>query len=343
MSTGYVYHPIYLQHETGEHPERPDRLTSIHDALRGEGLLDLLQPIEPREATLEELLAVHTEQHVRYVEQVARSGGGYMDPDTVVSTRSYDAALMAAGGAIRAVEAVLDGKVSNAMALVRPPGHHATTNRAMGFCLFNNVAVAARAVQKTFGLGRILIADFDVHHGNGTQDAFQADDSVLYYSTHEYPHYPGTGFYDETGTGKGEGYTVNVPLPAGVGDHGYRRAFEEILVPVARRFGPELIIVSAGYDAHWADPLAMMQLTVTGFGTLAGVLKSLAAELCGGKIVACLEGGYHLRALAYSVVATLSVFMGHDFDDPLGSGHRSRAEPDIDALLTTIRRIHKLG
>ena len=341
MATGYIYDPIYLEHRTGEHPERPERLMAIMDALRDEGALGLLTSIRPRDATRDEVLAVHTAALIDRIEKVAHTGGGYLDPDTIVSPRSFDAALMAAGGAIAAVEAVMSGEVDAAMALVRPPGHHATPNRAMGFCLLNNVAVATKAAQNVHSLKRVLIVDFDVHHGNGTQGVFDADDSVLYFSTHEYPHYPGTGFYDETGTGMGRGCTVNIPLPAGVGDNGYERSFDEILVPTARRFAPELIMVSAGYDGHWADPLAMMRLSVTGYGTLVSVLTSLARELCGGRLVLCLEGGYHLKALAYSVVATLSVLAGRPFKDPLGPA--GGIEPDISSLLQTVRSVHKLG
>ncbi len=342
MTTGYVYDPIYLEHETGEHPERPERLVSIMRALRDQGVLDDLVPVQPREATVDELLYVHTARHVKNVEQVARGGGGYLDMDTVVSPRSYNAALMAAGGLISAVDAVLGGTVTNAMALVRPPGHHATIDRGMGFCLFNNVAIATRYAQKARAIERVMIVDFDVHHGNGSQDAFYADDSVYYLSTHEFPHYPGTGDVHETGSGKGKGYTLNIPLPAGVGDHGYGRAFDQIVAPAARRFSPDLMLVSAGYDAHWADPLAMMSLSVTGFGYLMGAIKSLAEELCRGKVVVALEGGYNLRALAASVVATFSVLLEREFTDPLGPATGRGLEPEIDSLLGSIKRIHGL-
>lgn len=341
MVVGYVYDSIYLQHETGEHPEKPQRLVSIMDALRDEGLLSDLVRIEPRPTTREELLAVHTESHIKRVEQVALGGGGYLDPDTVLSPLSYQAALMAAGGTIRAVDFVVSGQVDRAFALVRPPGHHATPQRAMGFCLFNNVAVAARYAQANLGIKRVLIADFDVHHGNGTQDMFYADDSVLYFSTHEYPHYPGTGNYDEIGSGRGKGYIVNVPLPAQVGDKGYTRAFVEVLVPIARRFAPDLILVSAGYDGHWADPLAWMELTVNGFGALVGCLRDLAQELCSGRLVFSLEGGYNLKALSISVAATFSVLLDRPFADPIGAP--GRPETDASSILDTVKRVHSLS
>lgn len=342
MATGYVYDPIYLKHETGAHPERPERLEAIMNALRGEGLLDILVTVHPRAATVEEILYVHSQRHVDHVRQVAASGGGYLDPDTVLSSRSYDAALMAAGGTINAVDAVLEGRATDVMALVRPPGHHATVDSGMGFCLFNNVAIAARHAQKARGIGRIMIIDFDVHHGNGTQDAFYGDDTVLYLSTHQYPHYPGTGHYDETGSGKGKGYTVNIPMPAGVGDQGYKRAFDEIVAPVARRFTPEFIMVSAGYDAHWADPLAMMQLSTSGYGDLVRIIKALADDLCQGRIVVALEGGYDLRALATSVVATISVLAGREFSDILGPARNARHEPNLDSLFAAIKKVHGL-
>ena len=342
MVTGCVYDPIYLKHDTGAHPERAERLEVTLDALRTEGVFDVLVPVQPRAASVDELLYVHSERHIKHVEQVAASGGGYLDMDTVLSTRSYDAALMAAGGVISAVDDVLSGRVANAMALVRPPGHHATPDRGMGFCLFNNVAIATRHAQKMRAIGRVMIVDFDVHHGNGTQDAFYGDDTVLYLSTHQYPFYPGTGNYDETGSGRGKGFTVNVPFPDGVGDRGYKRAFDEIVVPVARRFAPELIMVSAGYDAHWMDPLAAMQVSTSGYGDMMRVIKSLAEELCQGRIVVTLEGGYNLRALATSVVATFSVLLGRDFFDPLGPPSGAGYEPNVDSLLATVKKIHGL-
>ncbi len=241
---------------------------------------------------------IHASEYISYVKSKAEKGGGWLDPDTVMSPKSYEAALYAAGGVLVAVEAVMKEEVDNAFALVRPPGHHAIQDRAMGFCIFNNVAIAAKFALSKFNLNRVLIADFDVHHGNGTQDAFYSDPKVLYFSTHQYPFYPGTGWMDETGTGAGEGTTVNFPMAAGWGDEEYLRAFNEVLIPVARRFQPQLILVSAGFDAHWADHLAMMKVTITGFAQMAMILKELAAELCQGRLVFTLEGGYNLRVVA---------------------------------------------
>lgn len=340
MAVGYVYDPIYLDHHTENHPESPERLSAIIDHLRAEGILDELVRIAPRKATVEELLTVHSDRHIDKVDQVSRRGDSDIEIDTQVSRRSYEVALWAVGGVIRAVEEVVAGNVDSAFALVRPPGHHATRTEAMGFCLFNNIAVAARYALNHLGIKRILIADYDVHHGNGTSDAFYADDSVLYFSTHQSPYYPGTGDADEIGYGRGVGYTINVPLPPHVGDEGYARVFQEILVPAARRFKPELILVSAGFDAHAADPLASMDLSTAGYANLARCLKSLANELCQGRLVFALEGGYDLKAQAASVAATFSVLMNRPVADAAPSS--SHQEPDITSILNYVKRLHGL-
>jgi acetoin utilization deacetylase AcuC-like enzyme len=261
--------------------------------------------------------------------------------DTYVGPHSYAAALRAAGGLLQAVQAVLQGEANNAFALVRPPGHHAVASRAMGFCLFNNVAIATRYALREFGLERVLIVDFDLHHGNGTQDAFYEEPTVLYFSTHQYPYYPGTGHYQETGRGAGQGYTVNVPLPAGVGDTGYERVFAEILVPVARRYKPQLILASAGYDAHWADPLGGMLLSVSGYVSMARTLVALAEELCQGRLVLTLEGGYSLEALAASIAATFAVLLEDEqVMDPLGPARH--VEQPVDPIVSAVKRVHGL-
>ncbi|TET49918.1 MAG: histone deacetylase [Dehalococcoidia bacterium] len=342
MKAGLVYDPIYLEHDTGDHVENSRRLVTAMSHLRETGVEEKLTRVPARPASMEELEMIHAPEYISYVKGKVEKGGGWLDPDTVVSPKSYEAASYAVGGGLAAVEAVVKGKVDSAFALVRPPGHHAVHDRAMGFCIFNNVAIAAKFALSRFNLKRILIADFDVHHGNGTQDAFYADPAVLYFSTHQFPFYPGTGWLNETGTGKAEGTTVNFPMVAGWGDEEYLRAFEEVLVPVARRFQPQLILVSAGFDAHWADHLAMMRASITGIARITKVLKELAAELCQGRLVFTLEGGYNLRVVAFSLKAIFDVFCGaSDIDDPLG-GTTARKPDGFDEHIGNIKRIHHL-
>jgi acetoin utilization deacetylase AcuC-like enzyme len=343
MTTGYVYDPIYLEHDLRGHPENQQRLKTILRVLEQHQMLERLEPVPAVPITLERLERCHTRQYIEQVQRVAQEGGGHLDMDTYVRAASYDAALMAAGGLVEAARAVLDGKVENAFALVRPPGHHALQGRGMGFCLFNNVAIAARYALAERGLDRVLIVDFDVHHGNGTQDEFEADPAVMYISTHQYPHYPGTGYWNERGVGGGEGSVVNVPLAGGVGDQGFARIFDEIVGPAAWRFQPQLILVSAGYDAHWDDPLAYMQLSISGYTAIARSLKDLAGELCSGRLLFTLEGGYHLDALAYSILNTFAVLLGDEewqLVDPLGPSPRS--ERSVDDVVARVRQVHKL-
>jgi len=342
METAYVYDPIYLEHNLHSHPENARRLERVLSVLEDEAMLPRLLPLKPRPATIEELQRVHAPAHIERVQRVAQSGGGNLDPDTYTSPRSFDAALMAAGGLIRAVEAVLAGEIANGFALVRPPGHHATPTRAMGFCLFNNVAVAARAALASGRVERIFIADFDVHHGNGTQDLFAGDPAVFYFSTHQYPHYPGTGHWNETGHGDGQGTVLNVPLPTQVGDAGYAQVFAELAWPLAERFQPDLILVSAGYDAHWSDPLAQMNLSLTGYAWLERELADMAGQLCNGRIVWTLEGGYQLDVLAYGVLNSFYAMLGEDtIADPLGPS--PYPERPIDALIAPLKKVHNLN
>jgi len=344
VSVGLVYDPIYLEHDTGQHVENAARLVAIMKRLEESSLTAKLVSIPPRAASMGELSAVHAPGYIPYIEDFAKKGGGWLDADTVLSPGSYNAALYAAGGLIEAVAGVMRGEVESAFALVRPPGHHATRWEAMGFCLFNNVAIAAKHALNDHGLKRVLIVDFDVHHGNGTQDTFYDDPSVLYFSTHQYPFYPGTGRFDELGAGPGEGYTVNVPLPGWCGDSDYLNVFEEVLVPVARRFNPELVLVSAGYDAHWNDQISGMQLSVTGFARMVDALKRLADELCHGRIVLALEGGYDLSAMAASVRASFDVLLGSpETVDPLGQAPHPVPSRDVDKIIQAVKEIHKLG
>ena len=301
-----IYHPIYLEHDTDGHPERKERLTAILDRVESEGLD--IEYITPRYATIEQVQTIHGQKYIDQVRTICEQGGGHLDIDTVLSKDSYDAALMAAGGAIAAADAVIDGH-RGAFALVRPPGHHAMANRGMGFCIFNNVAIAAKHAQAR-GLEKVLIVDWDVHHGNGTNAIFYSDRSVLYFSTHQFPHYPGTGRMDDVGEDGAQGTKVNVPLPSGTGDEGYLMAYREILLPIALEFSPDIVLVSAGQDPHKDDPLGGMGLTASGFAAIAGVVAQVADLCSNGRVAAVLEGGYNLSAQAEAVVAQIRAFQG---------------------------------
>jgi acetoin utilization deacetylase AcuC-like enzyme len=296
----------YRDHRGPEgHPERPERLAAVEraiDAHRAE-----LTWLPARPASDEEILRVHGAAHLARIAEAARRAPGHLDPDTYVSQASFEVARLAAGGAIDLARAVASGRVHTGLAAVRPPGHHAEAGRPMGFCLFNNVAIAARALQAEDGVGRVLIFDWDVHHGNGTQHSFDQDPSVLYASTHQFPYYPGTGAAGEIGHGKGTGFTLNIPLPAGCGDEIYLGAAQRLLVPVARGFCPDIILVSCGFDAHADDPLAAMEVSGAGFHALSAILRGLAEDCCGGRIAFVLEGGYAPSGLYEGTRALLSV------------------------------------
>ncbi|MGH7896816.1 MAG: histone deacetylase family protein [Candidatus Binatia bacterium] len=317
MRTGILNDDSFLAHDTGAgHPERPDRLLAISRLLATNPRPGIEQ-VAARAATFEELVRVHAPGHVARVAATAGVPEGAFDADTPFSARSYEAARRAAGGLLALVDAVMKGEVDNGFAFVRPPGHHAEADRAMGFCLFNNVAVAAAHLRQHHRLARVLIVDWDVHHGNGTQHSFYRDPSVLFLSSHQYPFYPGTGAATEVGIGEGEGFTLNLPFPAGYGDGEYLEAYLEIVQPVARRFRPEFVLVSAGFDAHRRDPLAQMDVSENGFANLARMLLGVAREHAGNRLVAVLEGGYDLAGLTASVAAVLDEMSGAKLAEPV--------------------------
>ena len=300
MTSSAAFHVVqdarYLRHDApAGHPERAERLHAVADAL--DPHRDAIQPLPARPATPDEILRVHDRPLLAQLEQAAARAPGRLDPDTFVSRASHEVALLAAGATIDLALAVAAGRARSGLAAVRPPGHHAEAHRAQGFCLINNVAVAARALQHEAGLGKVLILDWDVHHGNGTQHSFEADPSILYVSLHQFPHYPGTGAFGEAGHGKGTGATVNVPLPAGCGDPEYVGALQRVLVPVAQAFRPEMILVSCGFDAHEDDPLASMRVSEQGYRDMTRVVRALADALCGGRVAFVLEGGYAATGL----------------------------------------------
>jgi acetoin utilization deacetylase AcuC-like enzyme len=325
VPTGLVYDSRYLEHNTGLavvsasvpaesiwepqlHAASPQLVARPYRLLQRMGMVRELLEIPTRQATVEQLTRVHAPQHVAHVRQVSLQGGGETGEYAPASPETYDVALLAAGGVLAAVDAVLKGEVRNAYALVRPPGHHATPDKAMGFCFFNNVAVAARYAQDQFGLQRVAVLDWDVHHGNGTQAAFYRDPSVLFISLHQEDWYPtGSGGIDEIGEGEGVGSTVNVPLPAGTGNAGYLAVIERVVLPALRRFMPELILVSAGQDPSGVDPLARMSMSSNGFREMAARVAGAADQLCEGRLVACHEGGY---SQGYAPICTWAVVEG---------------------------------
>ena len=311
MTTAIIHHPIYREHETGEgHPETPERYTVVMQALREDlKLWPKLLELPAGAASRGAVQACHTPQHFKTIERAVSEGTGYLDSDTTVSMRSMDAALMAAGGVCRAVDALMKGEATNAFLPVRPPGHHATSERAMGFCLFNNVAIGARYAQAHPEIERVAIVDWDVHHGNGTQGIFYDDPSVFFFSMHQYPWYPGTGARGETGIGRGRGYTLNIPVRAATRASEQRSMLDAALEEMSARFKPDLIFISAGFDAHTADPLGQLLLTDEDFTLMTRAVKEWAASACNGRVISCLEGGYNLGTLGQTVRAHVKELM----------------------------------
>lgn len=313
MATALVHHPIYEKHDTGfGHPETPERYRVIFDSLKGdESLWNALVEITPDKAQQGIVQAAHTKEHFRRVENAFAEGLDRLDADTVISMQSFDAALFAAGGACRAVDAVMSGEASNAFVAVRPPGHHATVEHAMGFCLFNNVAVAARYAQNKYKeIERVVIVDWDVHHGNGTQGIFYTDPSVFFFSMHQYPWYPGTGSRGETGHGRGAGTTLNIPVKAHTPADEQKSVFESAIGEISRQTKPDLIIISAGFDAHLDDPLGQLRLVDDDFRSMTATVMQWANEVCEGRVVSCLEGGYNLDTLGETVRSHIAQLAG---------------------------------
>lgn len=372
MTTALIYDPIFLEHITPRnHPDRPQRLEMAMKVLEALNWLerDGLVLLAPRAATEDELAAVHDRPYIRKVKAAARKvareqelvskgeeGDAQSTPhnsgdkltrffatDTYVSAQSYEAAIKAAGAPLTAIDAIMKGEIDNAYCLVRPPGHHAVHESAMGFCLFNNVAVAARYAIDHYGLERVMIIDYDVHHGNGTQEMFYDDPRVLYFSIHRFPFYPGTGASDELGEGPGLGTTINVPLPAKTGYETYEPVFRQVMAPAADRFRPQLILVSAGFDAHWNDPLGGMNLSTAGFAKLTGIIIELAQYLCEGRLVMVQEGGYDLNVMGACVATCINLLLGDDAAvDSLGQARTLTFHVNTDVLIAELRRIHHL-
>lgn len=312
MTTYLIYSDIYLDHNTGMHPENKMRLENTMAYLRRKKWIDSpgkLTLLPPRQATIDELAHIHNKNYILSVQKVAEQGYGYLDPDTPVSAKSYEAALFAAGGVLTAADKVMENNNSNAFCLVRPPGHHSLPNGGMGFCLFNNVAVGARYVQKKHNLKKIAIVDWDLHHGNGTQEAFYDDDSVLFCSLHRYPYYPGSGSEMETGSGNGKGTTANFPLPGNFSNKDYLSVFEGVMNKVVKPFKPEFIFISAGFDTYINDPLGGLGLEAGDYAELTRMVLSVADECCQGRVVSTLEGGYDLQGLPLCIEAHLSALL----------------------------------
>jgi acetoin utilization deacetylase AcuC-like enzyme len=360
IQVGYAYDPICLEHDMPGHPEHAGRLRAVTSLLRARGLLDEINQISAAPADFDELCAVHDPLYVSRVYDLAERGGE-VGGDTYVVPRTFDAAAMAAGLAMRCAAAVMRGEARRAFALVRPPGHHAHAGHGEGFCLFNNIALAAcAAIGRIAGGGdaawspaarksqagskpRAMIVDFDVHHGNGTQAIFEDDPGVLLFSMHQYGHiYPGSGRVEEAGNGAGRGATINLPLPAGAGDAAFELAFEQIIAPAARRHRPDVLLLSAGFDAHWRDPLAGLNVTLTGIGALTASLCALSDEVCEGRLVAVLEGGYDLDALSYGVLNLLNAMRGQSGapDDPLGPAPGRIT--DASVVIERVKTLHGL-
>ena len=342
-STVYATHSRYADHDYPGHPENAERIRAIWRGLAEDGLVSRMRSLEVEPLQAEQALSVHAADHLDLLRRVSDSPRNtFLDADTYAGPDALSIALLSAGGVVIAVDEILTGRARNGLAVTRPPGHHAMPDQAMGFCLLGNVAIAARHAQTRHGIERVAIVDYDVHHGNGTEAMFYDDPSVLYISTHEYPFYPGTGAVTDIGAGPGEGYTVNIGLPAGGGDRTYATVFDRVVRPAVERFAPQLILASVGFDAFWADPLAEMQLTLTGYSHIAAEVLDMAERVCDGNVVFALEGGYNLDALRYGVSNLARQLLGETPVDPLGSPVRPPPERDITERLEQLTKLHGL-
>ena len=342
MTTACVTHPSFTEHDFPRHPEHAGRIQAVWSALEAAGLTDQLLQLAPPPATDEQILAVHSVEHLQRLFDISQMDRMVLiDQDTYALPCSLEVSRLAAGAMIGAVDAVCAGEADNAMAIVRPPGHHATPDRQMGFCLLNNVAIGARHALTKHQLKRVMIFDYDVHHGNGTQDIFYSDPAVLFLSIHQSPYYPGTGSLDEVGESAGQGTTLNIPVAAGHGDQSYRLILEQVVIPATERFEPDLMLISVGFDAHWADPLAGMRLSLAGYDWLARECLKLAKQVCAGKIVFLMEGGYDLKALSQGWRNIARALLDlEELSDPYGAAAEGASTRDIQNLIDRVRAIH---
>ena len=342
MKTGLVYDPAYLNHDTGRFPEKADRVSYSYSVLADAGMLERVVDIKPRPATVEEIGLVHQQEYIDRIRDFSDRGGGVLAYDSAGSGATFDTALLSAGGVLTALDAVMDKKIETAFALVRPPGHHALPGKSMGFCFFNNVAICARYAAKKYGLDRILIVDWDEHHGNGIEDVFYAEDSVLYFSVHRYGSFPDTGSARLVGEGRGEGYNINVPLPRKSNDDDYEYVFQRILLPVADAYKPELVLVAAGMDAHVRDPIGQMKMSGSGYGRLAAAVVEIAGRHCDGSTIFVLEGGYNARAVAESVLAVVNTLVDWDIKKVCpASQDPAPARRAVRKVVDGVKQVHR--
>ncbi|MCK5222098.1 MAG: histone deacetylase [Candidatus Aminicenantes bacterium] len=336
----FLSDPYFSEHITGEfHPENPKRLNSIYNKLKSSGIFENVIKLKSEKINYESLKSVHDPLYIEKVEEECRKGYSLLSTgDTNICRSSNDVALHAAGGVLKTLDNIFNSKINRGFCSVRPPGHHASADIGMGFCIYNNIALAAEHAKLKYNVEKIMIIDWDVHHGNGTQAILEDDGDILYVSTHQFPYYPGTGNYTETGRGNGETATVNFPLTQGVGDNGFKSIYDNVLIPVLKKFKPQLILVSAGYDAHWKDPLAGLSLSLEGYHWISKALIDIADEICDGRIIFALEGGYDLDVLKNGVANTIRALLHQeDFIDPIGKSPHE--EPNIKAYIDQIKKI----